>query len=224
MQLRKKQTPAADISTELGADKRRRRADRGWGPFSGGQLTVIILGITIAIAFPVGAWAVSGTTVFPTDSVSGKTASVNALRQLSVAATGSVTATQTPPNSSYTYFGIATEGSCDAITPAVPAGKALVVTSITVEVDSVTTGPARAAPYSETSTPCDGELLDYIVVGGTKTSSVIPFTTGVPIKAGHKLSLVVASPSGDAFVNVTVHGYLVASTLCTVTGPPVGCY
>ena len=61
---------------------------RSWGPFSGGQLTMMVCVIVVAIAFPVGAWAVSGTSVFVTDNVSGKTATVNASGQLSVNAGG----------------------------------------------------------------------------------------------------------------------------------------
>jgi len=48
------------------------------GPFTGSQLTVIILGVTLAIAFPIGAWAVTGSNVFVTDATSGKTAKVDA--------------------------------------------------------------------------------------------------------------------------------------------------
>ena len=64
------------------AGKRRRREGRGWGPFSGGQLTVIIVAIAVMILLPVGAFAVvSGSNVFVTDAVSGKTQSVNGLGQ-----------------------------------------------------------------------------------------------------------------------------------------------
>ena len=94
MRLRNNYSDVSDATGEP-TMTRRRGEGRGWGPFSGGQLTAIILGVLVAIAFPVGAWAVSGTTVFVTDAVSGTHAKVNSLGQLSVAAIGSVTATAT---------------------------------------------------------------------------------------------------------------------------------
>ncbi len=65
-----------------GRDKTER--GRGWGPFSGGQLTAIILGITIAIAFPVGAWAVSFTNVAITDPGGVNRAKVDTTGKLAV--------------------------------------------------------------------------------------------------------------------------------------------
>src|ERR1700688_3251616 len=104
---------------------------RGWGPFSGGQLTAIIVTLAIVIGFPVAAFAVTGSSVFVTDAHTGAHAAVNAAGGLSVA--GTVTATPTPPNASYTTFTIASESlPCSPVTPAVPAGRALVVTSISV--------------------------------------------------------------------------------------------
>ena len=64
------------------AGKRRRREGRGWGPFSGGQLTVIIVAIAVMILLPVGAFAVvSGSNVFVTDATSSATQKVNAFGQ-----------------------------------------------------------------------------------------------------------------------------------------------
>ena len=56
-----------------------------WGPFSGAQLTVIIVAIAVMVMLPVGAFAVSGTNSSITDAVSGKQASVNTNGALSVA-------------------------------------------------------------------------------------------------------------------------------------------
>lgn len=58
---------------------------RGFGPFTGGQLTAIILGVVFAIACPVGAWAVTGSSVFVTDAHMGYSAKVDAKRNLSAA-------------------------------------------------------------------------------------------------------------------------------------------
>ena len=50
---------------------------RDRGPFTGRQLTTIILGVVLAVAFPVGAWAVTGTNAFITDAASGQHAMVD---------------------------------------------------------------------------------------------------------------------------------------------------
>src|SRR5262249_28494631 len=136
---------------------------------------------------------------------------------------GAVTATPTAPNSSYSDFDYVQEGACKGITVALPTGKALVVTSITVEVNFVTTGPVVAELHQEKTNPCDGAVVDRVTIGGTKQTTVMSFAAGVPIQNGHKLSLLLQSDSADSFAWVTVHGYFVASTSCTVFWPPVGC-
>jgi hypothetical protein len=78
-----------DAGSESGGEavvaKKRRNDGRGWGPFSGGQLTVIIVAIAVMILLPVGAFAaVAGSNVFVTDATSGKTQVVNAAGQAEV--------------------------------------------------------------------------------------------------------------------------------------------
>ncbi len=226
MRLRKDPSEFDGTMREARAAKGRRREGRGFGPFSGGQLTAIILGVTIAIAFPVGAWAISGTTVFVTDNVTGKTAAVNASRQLSVAATGSVTATPTPPNAGYTVVQSMTEiDGCRSLTAAVPAGKALVVTSVTATVTDVTRGPVFVNIFAATpGPPCVPlDVADSGGLSGTGATQVFPIPSGFAVKAGHVLGASLISTSSDADAAFVVHGYLVSSTLCTVTGPPTGC-
>jgi hypothetical protein len=60
-------------------------------------------------------------------------------------------------------------------------------------------------------------------MSGSGVDQIIPFPSGFPVKAGHVVGLVMFGGSGDANAVVTVNGYLVSSTLCTVTGPPIGC-
>ena len=74
----------------------RSRSERGLGPFTGGQLTVIILGITLAIAFPIGAWSVTGSNVFVADATSGKTAKVDANGNVLSKVSGTVNAVTRP--------------------------------------------------------------------------------------------------------------------------------
>ncbi|MDP9334683.1 MAG: hypothetical protein M3Q30_15450 [Actinomycetota bacterium] len=229
MRLRKNQSDAIDgTAGEAGAAKRRRREGRGWGPFSGGQLTIIIVTFALLLLFPIGAWALTFSNVAITDPGGVNQAKVNAFGQLSVTAAGSVTATQTPPNASWTetFTGFETAGICSTVSSPVPAGKALVVTSITVYVESVTAATATVSVHAATpGSPCTSRLsADYVGAIARGESKVIPFTSGFPVKPGRVIGLTIGSTSGNAVALVTTHGYLVSSTLCTVTGPPAGCH
>jgi len=213
---------------EAAVHERRRREGRGWGPFSGGQLTIILVTLIVMMLFPLGAWAaLSFTNVSIIDPGGVHRATVNVSGQLSTSAavTGSVTATPTPPNASYTYGSAALGLNWSCVTPAVPAGKALVVTSITVRLNFATGGPVEAVAASVTpGSPCKLlNLADRTMISGAGVSQVIPFASGFPVKPGHAVGLLLESPANDANAQVVVHGYLVSSTLCTVTGPPVGC-
>jgi len=91
-----------------------------WGPFTGRQLTTIICVVVAAALFPVGAWAVSGSNVFVTDSNSGTHAMVDSAGQLhAVANVAGFKSWFVSSASSLTGTYVA------RVTP--PAGKALVV-------------------------------------------------------------------------------------------------
>ena len=83
---------------------------RGFGPFSGAQLTVIICLVVAAVAVPVGAWAVAGSNVFVTDATTGIHAKVDSAGQMLVGdGTGSLTVDGTtsgrplPPGSPFFF-------------------------------------------------------------------------------------------------------------------------
>jgi hypothetical protein len=243
--IRKHQSGVGVDGERGGADKRRRREGRGLGPFSGGQLTIIIVTLAVVIGFPIAAFSVTGSAtniVDPVtaankakvdsqgnlytathDATSGVAAKVTSGGALTVS--GSVTATPTPPNSSYDRFWSAGEGDCISITPAVPAGKALIVTSITATITSGT--DERVAVYAVTGTgtsTCTPTIFaDEIGVAGLRASGVMNFPSGFPVKAGRVVGVLLFSSAGDHTADVIVKGYLVSSTLCTVNGPPTGC-
>jgi hypothetical protein len=249
MGLRKNQSDASEATNgEVGAGKGRRRDGRGLGPFSGGQLTMIIVTFAVLLLFPIGAWALTFSNVAITDpggvnqakvdannnlytathdAVSGVAAKVNSFGQLSVAASGSVTATPTPPDSSYNavpvLFGEA-GGACHSVTPTVPTGKALMVTSVTVDILSVITGPVGVQIGSATpGSPCGSlNVADIVQISGAKVNQIVPMPSGFPVKTGHVVYVSIGSSSTDATAVASVHGYLVSAT-CTVTGPPAGC-
>src|SRR5712691_4185802 len=66
----------SDASTE-GKSPKRRREGRGLGPFTSGHLTIIIVTLVIVVAFPLAAFAVTGSNVFVTDATSGTHAKVD---------------------------------------------------------------------------------------------------------------------------------------------------
>ena len=73
----------SDAPKDSGSSRRRRGA-RGLGPFSGGQLTIIIVTVVVAVAFPMAAGAV-GTAMNLVDATSGAQARVDAGHNLHAA-------------------------------------------------------------------------------------------------------------------------------------------
>src|SRR4051812_40564665 len=117
---------------------------RGWGPFTGRQLTFVVCTFLVLVMFPVGAWAVSGSNSFITDATSGKHAKVDGKQNVSVALRDSATATAAKvdsagrvstigdvaaPNSFLVMqpMQVAGDGASGSGPP--PDGKALIVTS-----------------------------------------------------------------------------------------------
>jgi len=198
------------------------RGRRGWGPFTGGQLTAIILGITLAVAFPLGAWAVTGSNVFVADSVSGKTASVNALRQLSVNAAGVVTANPAPPSAMYVgYMNANDPHETACFFP--PAGKALVVTEVDLELPYGTT-PAQVYLNAGATTKTSTQDCGYVGVEAvgvrffaSHETQDVTFPSGLPIKNGHAFIVANDTAWSDQYLNATVKGFLVPATQCTST-------
>ena len=196
-----------------------RRGSRGWGPFTGGQLTAITLGIVIAIAFPVGAFAVTGSNIFVTDAVSGTHATVNGAGQVSTALA--------PPAKSFTrnvggnYIAGGPVGTLLSAT-----GTASIVMSITLQVNVVDVTP---------NTNTDFEM--YTITGGTCVSPVgqpvsisntrwfvtgtleLTFPAGLAIRAGHRLCARGAQFTGsEVQVDALINGYVVPNTECTPAG------
>src|SRR2546421_5985085 len=60
-----------------GDTPKRRREGRGFGPFTSGHLTIIVVTLVIVVAFPFAAFAVTGSNVFITDATSGAHAKVD---------------------------------------------------------------------------------------------------------------------------------------------------
>ena len=183
MRLRKNQTDPINANGDATPDTRRRRTGRGWGPFSGGQLTAIILGITLAIAYPVGAWAVSGSNVFVTDSISGKTARVDRLGNQKVAISDKVSGREALVNSEG-KLGVAPEpavyatGQINATGAWTSVGShhdyPVTITSLNVDTSAVTPGTNDAVEFASSSSSCSSVSgpIEVVHPGGIGLTSM----------------------------------------------------
>ena len=189
-----------------------------WGPFTGRQLTTIICVAIVTVLFPVTAWGITGSSVFVTDPHTKAHASINKAGQLSV--NGTLNTIQ--PGASFNSVKLLdqTTQGCSPVTPIVPPGRVLVVTSVTVTVRSVSAGPVNTDFW--VGAACT-QFAAGLTVPGAGQSQTLPLPSGLPIKPGHRLFVNLASQSGNAQVLVNTNGFYAPATLCTATGPPVGC-
>jgi hypothetical protein len=185
---------------------------RGWGPFTGGQLTAMVITLVVAIALPVGASAVTGSDVFITDHVSGGHAGVTASGQLETAdvpAVGSIVAT-----------GIAAGGTpdCAFVTP--PAGKALVITGIEMGPHGAAAGTeAQANVYVHANGSCNGTIIRSLAFAyfSSDQPQEVTMTPGVGLKVGHYIGFGDNTIGTDMWI--TLYGYYIAASQC----PPTTC-
>jgi hypothetical protein len=203
--------------------KNRTEGDRGWGPFTGRQLTTIICVGLVTILFPVGAWAVSGSNVFVTDIHSGDHAAVNSAGQLqthpngtqtvagsvTAAVSGSVTATPSPPSAMYHEFAGGNVNDCIPIATA-PVGEATVLTSIHVTAGVGISGTVRLAA----SANCASQTLDFAAMSSADGQRDFEFPSGLPVANGHHLYVQVKEASGSPDVGVYSFGYNVPAAQC----------
>src|SRR5438067_12976032 len=102
------------------------------GPFTGRQLTTIIVTLIVVVLFPLGAWAVTGSNVFVTDATSGAHAKVDSNGNLQTkVSSGSVNATPAAPNQQFigtVTFSDVGPTSKTLVTP--PTGNAAAITNL----------------------------------------------------------------------------------------------
>jgi hypothetical protein len=221
-------------SREAGADTHR-RGGRGWGPSSGGQLTIIVVTFAVLLLFPVGAWALSFSNVAITDPGGVNQANVNGSGQLSAAGTGKVTAKVAYPTSAIVHSdsGIngpvvipddCASGSCVKLI-APPAGKALVVTSIHVDTHSdpnpgstINITRSNDGTCSVASIDTRMEFVTPSGLGMTDVQYGVP--GGMTIPTGKALCIQNSDPNLQ--VLMTAWGYAVASTAVPADLPAPG--
>jgi hypothetical protein len=202
---------------------------RTWGPFSGRQLTTIICIGLVTILFPVGAWAVSGTNSFITDSTSGVRAKITSTGELQthpngpLGVTGSVSVsgavrTANPVDMYTTVFGLSDSTpakQCAILTP--PAGHALVITSLKLSLSASNTFPFSVNFYRGSGTCAAPTFLaakdstTFNQPGSFETE----FPTGLVIPSGNVLIIQGALQTANAVTIVTVNGFQMPNSACS---------
>jgi hypothetical protein len=169
---------------------------RGLGPFTGRQLTVIVCVAVVMVMFPIGAFAVTGTSIFVTDHTTGKQARVTGAGQLVTTPAFLKDLRTGPPT--------AAAGTCKPIaTPT--GGAALIVTSVNVAWSGMTPGTDFLDVWSDSA--CDTPIAFVQVATASGTMS-IPLGAGVAIHAGQSLSATGFGPHPTGWV-INAPGYVV---------------
>jgi hypothetical protein len=181
------------------------------GPFTGGQLTTIVVAFVVVIGFPFAAFAVTGNNVFVTDATSGKHAKVDSTGNLETKVVkGSVTALPlgTAAFHALTY-------SCGQCAIAVPAsGKALLVTSVHLNLESVTATGSNdfLSLYRGTDSTCSTNEAEIGLVSPSEVGEIVlPFEPGFPIQAGKALCIFNHDTSSLSF-DASAFGFTVGPT------------
>jgi hypothetical protein len=190
-----------------------------WGPFSGAQLTMMLVTLIVVVALPIGAGAVlTFSNVAITDPGGVNQATVDSAHNLhtsvnggTVGVTGSVTATKSPPSLTFHKYVAGLGTACITVATA-PAGKALVVDEIHVSESALTTTGALVVTLAKgscaTKTTVDNPSFNKV-----GQNSSLSYPAGLPFATG--VSLVALSNDAGAAYTVSVHGYLLPSSACT---------
>jgi hypothetical protein len=204
---------------------------RTWGPFTGRQLTTLLVVLIVAVVVPVGAWAV-GQDVYITDPTTNAQAKVDSAGAVqSKAVLGSMAIPHTTPAWSYHSgpYNVSDEDACYPVGLEVPANKALVVTSVTVRVYVVVTPPVQVnVGVGTDESPCFvSTLVAMGTVEGPGRTTTIEFPNGLVVGPGNHVDISLQSDSDDAVGIAHVDGYWVPSAQCSVTWDystsPAGC-
>ena len=159
---------------------------RRLGPFSGAQLTVIVVAALLAFALPAGALAAGKLT--------------------KVTVKGPVTAQVAPTSAFYHRQSnmLITGGGCQMIAKP-PTGKQLVVQEVTLNIVYLMTPDQSNSITLYIGTDCTGDRLANVTPSSLGPIA-LPFDPGVVVPASAKLSVEV---SGDVGAESWVTGYLI---------------
>jgi hypothetical protein len=161
--------------------------------------------VTAAIVAPVGVYAAATSTVSIGNTNNANTATVTPTNQLQT--------TMIAPKSVVRFEGaVATGGNCSSIyTP--PTGKAFVVTQITYDLGTGTTGNEA---YAELEESCPGSYpFDFADTSQAFETQTHTFPTGLPVAAVN-----IWCGAGNGFCIASGTGYLIPATQLPAATPP----
>lgn len=205
MFTRRVRTGAAEIGGKHDSDDPPRLQDRGWGPFSGRQLTVMIITLAALVMVPGAAYAVATfSNVAIQDPVTGARASVDAAHRLQVGdgagpltVDGSLNARPSAPTLPF-HFSQDTNGNSFTVWVG-PSSVPIDLTNLTISLKSGTGADLFMYQYAATAdgTACDlaggfQGTVYHIPNVSNAAPVVISFPTPLVVRpaAGHKICLV----------------------------------
>jgi hypothetical protein len=202
---RRQTAPDATIERD---DAQHRR--RGVGPFSGGQLTAIIIAVVISVGFPVGAFAaLSFTNVSIIDPHGSNRALVNYIGQLETHQSG-------PPGGSFTVSSTNAGGFFYVKLPGCSTSTCHVVVSDVVlsqENTAHTRLQVSLSLYSDTSagacTTVGTKLKDILPYDYIPAADVttVNFSTPIVVSANPACLVIGTGSNAGLFFTYTVNGY-----------------
>ena len=171
-----------------------------WGLFTGTHLTIIMTAAILAVV-PTALWSVDAfTNVAIQDPVSGKKAAVDAARQLLVR--DQVAEAKDTPANFVRGIGFLGAGCSNIYT--IPAGKALVITSMHALLDKTNTAQAFVEARLWPQANCIGTMMAVAASPQAYESKAIDFGRGIAIKSG---SVSISGTNNEGLV--LIYGYLV---------------
>jgi len=177
---------------------------KSFGPFSGAQLTAIVVAV-LAFLLPTTLWAVDAfTNVAIQDPVSGNKAAVDSSRKLSVYDPNSFA--DEYPGTIVRFVHDTVGGTCRKIaTP--PAGKALVLKTLAIDTFQLTVTGNGYGIYFYIGPTCSSSAVSHHPPAFGLTT--VNFEPGLVVRAGQSLWV-----SSQTTVQAEVYGfgYLVASS------------
>jgi hypothetical protein len=201
-----------------------------WGPFTGRQLTTIIVGVLLAIALPVAANATStGQDVVITDPTASpeRYAKVDANGKLqvgdnhlktdilgnlkvapqygNVTVDGKVIARSAPVRTSF-HSGVNVVDTTKRTVAVTVPDSAIVITSLHVDVHNPGTTPGASINIAVSNTSTCPDFVTEVVTPSVRGPIVLPYDPGLLVLPGGRLCAWVDSPSQSAHISAV--GYI----------------
>jgi hypothetical protein len=193
--------------------------ERTWGPFSGRQLTTMVVSLILVLGVPGTVWAVDTfSNVAIEDPVTGVKASVDASKRLKVGdgsgamtVDGSVLAPETTPANLVRIFAAASSSCSNAYT--IPAGKALILKSMSAYMHTAGSPGSDVEAIVYPVANCGGALAAAAISDRAHETVFQTFGSGIGVPAGRTISTLGFNASGTLYL----YGYLVPASAVPAT-------